>query len=696
MKAFAGIVMVVMGLLPGIALGALVPSDHPLFDSELVHEIRLTFDDPDFWNTLESNYASETYLTAEFEWEGYEFATVGVRFKGGSSYTSNPTMKKSFKIDFDVFEDDQNISGIYKINLNCNFNDPSFIREASAYEIAAGAGIPCPRTSFAALYINDTYWGLYTMVEQFDKHFIDERFGEGEDGNLWKGDDHGSLEFLGWDESSYYGNYELKTNESTNDWSSLVELCYYLNNTPVSQLPDTLSSVMDVSTALTLMAVDNLVVNLDSYTGRCVNYYLYCADRDDRFVFGEWDMNESWGIYNSWGYSINNLSSLDAYWTNPNSGEGRGLADALWSIDAYKDVYEGKFLRILATDANPSILIPRMEEKRDLIRDWVYLEEAPRSLFNSSQFDSAMDTNVPIGPGRYAPALGTFVEDRYDYLTSQLGTWDPVEDLILNELMAGNDTTIADSYGEYDDWLEITNTGTAPISLSGYFLTDDMAFPEKFAFPDTLIQPGEYMIIWADKDSEQGPLHAEFKLDGDGEELYLMQGAVIVDWISYPEIEDDVSWGRWPDLADCWALQAYPTPGAENTDEEPQGVETDPFSSNLGITCCNPIHTESPDVAITGTSGAAVFTVYDMTGRLVATPFEGELSSRQCVNFDTSFLSSGVYILRLVQEGSVVSEMAMVPESECRTPTLMGQSAANAGSAVDKVSAATRADVVFM
>ncbi len=658
MKTVTGVVL--LCLLPGIALGALVPEDHPLFASGEVQEIHLTFSDPDFWNTLESNYASETYLTAEFQWDDYSFASVGVRFKGGSSYTSNPTMKRSFKIDFDTFVDDQNVSGIYKINLNCNFNDPSYVREAAAYEIAWAAGVPCPRTSFAALYINDTYWGLYTMVEQFDKHFIDERFGEGEDGNLWKGDDHGSLEFLGWDESSYYGNYELKTNESTNDWSSLVELCWYLNNTGVSQMPDTLSKVMDVNTALALMAVDNLVVNLDSYAGRCVNYYLYHADRDDRFVFGEWDMNESWGVYNSWGYSISALSSLDLYWTNPSSGEERGLTDALWSVDQYQDIYEGHFLKLLATQANPSVLVPRMEEMRDLIRDWVYMEEAPRRLFTASQFDNAMDTNISIGPGRYVPALGTFVEDRYDYLTSVLGTWDPVEDLILNELMAGNDTTIADPYGEFDDWLELTNTGTSAISLSGWFLTDDIAFPEKFAFPDTLIQPGEYMIVWADDDPSQGSLHAEFKLSGDGEELYLLQGSVIVDWISFPEIEDDVSWGRWPDLGETWAFQAYPTPGAPNTDEEPQGVEIDPSTSYLGIVCANPIREASSTVNITGASGAAMFSVYDMTGRLVATPFQGELSSQQSINFDTSSLSSGVYILRLTQNSNAVTEMVTV------------------------------------
>ena len=658
MRSAAGIVVILFIVMQGVALGALVPSDHPLFADGEVQEIRLTFDDPDYWDILEDNFEDEEYLSAGFDWDEYSFSSVGVRFKGGSSYSGNPTMKNSFKIDFNVFVDDQNISGIYKINLNSNFNDPSFIREAAAYEIASAAGIPCPRASFAALYINDTYWGLYTLVEQYDSEFIEGRFGSGEDGNLWKGDDYGSLEFLGWDESSYYGDYELKTNESANDWSSLVELCYYLNNTPVDQMPDTLSSVMDVNTGLLLLAVDNLIVNLDSYSGRCVNYYLYHADRDGRFVFGEWDMNESWGIFNSWDYTTSSLENLDEYWTNPSSGETRSLADALWSVEEYRNVYEGHFIRLLATDAHPDVLIPRMEEMRDLIRDWVYMEEYPRQLFTSDEFENAMYQEVEIGPQRYAPALGTFVENRYDYLTSVFGTWEPVEDLILNEMMAGNDSTIADGEGEYDDWIEIVNTGTSDISLSGFSLTDDMAFPGQYSFPDTVIEPGEYMIIWADNDTEQGALHTPFKLDGDGEEVYLMQGSVIVDWISYPDIDDDVSWGRWTDLEDYWALQAYPTPGAPNSDQEPeQEEEENPEPGSLGILCSNPLYAGSTEFTLTGGSGTAQLNMYDMSGRLVATPFQGELANQQNITLNTSALASGVYILRLVQEQSVVSEL---------------------------------------
>ncbi|MCD6588564.1 MAG: CotH kinase family protein [Candidatus Fermentibacteraceae bacterium] len=642
-----------------ICNAGLIPEDHPFFQEAAVHEVHIQFDQDDFWDVLEANYASEMYLEAEFWCDDFSLETVGVRFKGGSSYTTNPTLKKSFKIDFDVFVEDQNIEGIYKINLNCNYNDPSFVREAAAYEICRASDIPCPRTSFAALYINDTYWGLYTLVEQFDKHFIEERFGESEDGNLWKGDNHGTLEFAGWNPEDYYGDYELKTNESENDWTELMELTDRLNNTPAAYLTDSLSEVMDVNTALVLLAVDNLTVNLDSYAGRGVNYYLYHMDRDDRFVFGEWDMNESWGCFNSWNYSISELQELPINWTNVSQWEERPLADVLWSVDTWYDVYRGHLLRMMAQEANPDILIPRMEEMRNLIRDWVYLEEYPRSLFSPDQFEEAMDSDIPIGPGRFAPALGIFIENRHEYLVSLLGTWESVDDIILNELMAGNDSTIADENGEYDDWIEIVNTGTDPVDLSSFRLTDDMAFPGKYIFPDTVIQPGGYMLIWADDESEQGSLHAEFKLNGDGEEVYLMQGSVVIDQITFPDLSDDDSWGRWPDLGEGWVIQAYPTPGAPNTGTQP-GEGGWEAGSTLSILCPNPVRYGSAEAILNGISGTAVLSLFDLSGRLVLTPFQGELNGQSTVGLETEQLPAGVYVLRLIQGGLVISQLVTI------------------------------------
>jgi len=129
----------------------------------------------------------------------------------------------------------------------------------------------------------------------------------------------------------------------------------------------------------------------------------------------------------------------------------------------------------------------------------------------------------------------------------------------INELMPGNEGSLRDETGEYDDWIEITNSGPDAVDLSGYYLTDDIAYPFKFAFPDTVIQPDEYFIVWADDDPEQGSMHAEFKLSSSGEGVYLLYSLLLVDETVFPALGEDVSFGRWPDTSGAWDITPLST-----------------------------------------------------------------------------------------------------------------------------------------
>lgn len=382
--------------LTGLARAALEPPTHPCFDGDAVHEFHLTFHQPDWWDQLVENFEGQDdpiYLEAAFDWEEMHLDTIGVRFKGIHSYYGYPGVKKSFKLDIDEFVEGQEIYDLDKLNLNNGFMDPSFVREKCCYELCKAAGLPTERTNYVALYINDTYWGLYTLVEQLDQEFIESRFGPGEEGNLWKGEPHATLEYFGSGEWLYYDFYELKTNEEENDWSALVELVDGLNNTPLAGLPDTLHGLMDVNSALALIAVDNLTVNLDGYVGRCGNYYFYHRDRDSRFVFANWDLNESWGVFDMWGMlSIEQLKHLDPFWVSPLPGENRPLAQRLWEVEVYRDIYLGHMQRLMAGDALPDTLIARMEELRDLIRPSVYADT--NKMFTNQEFEEAMSTDI--------------------------------------------------------------------------------------------------------------------------------------------------------------------------------------------------------------------------------------------------------------------------------------------------------------
>ena len=79
-------------------------------------------------------------------------------------------------------------------------------------------------------------------------------------------------------------------------------------------------------------------------------------------------------------------------------------------------------------------------------------------------------------------------------------------------------------------------------------LSDDADEPDKFTFPaGTTITAGGYLIVWADGDADQDGLHTDFGLSANGESVVLSDvSGALIDQIDYPEQEEDVSYGRFP------------------------------------------------------------------------------------------------------------------------------------------------------
>src|SRR6476620_2804160 len=69
---------------------------------------------------------------------------------------------------------------------------------------------------------------------------------------------------------------------------------------------------------------------------------------------------------------------------------------------------------------------------------------------------------------------------------------------IISEFMASNSSSIQDGFGQHSDWIELANTGDAPINLQGYFLSDSVNNIAKWAFPaSTILNPNHYLIVFA-------------------------------------------------------------------------------------------------------------------------------------------------------------------------------------------------------
>lgn len=205
--------------------------------------------------------------------------------------------------------------------------------------------------------------------------------------------------------------------------------------------------------------------------------------------------------------------------------------------------------------------------------------------------------------------------------------------LFINEFMASNSSTIADEYGEYDDWIEIYNGSDETIWLGDKYLTDNLNNPVKWAFPDILIPAGGYLLIWADGQTAQGPLHTPYKLDKDMEEIGIFNnqasGYAQIDAITYTNQSNNISMGRVTDGAFEWKLFNNPTPGSTNS---LVGLDEQPLS---GLTLW-------PNPVVNGClhlSKSTDFKIYDIAGlRLL------EFNNSNQAN--VSSLKSGIYILR--------------------------------------------------
>ncbi len=141
--------------------------------------------------------------------------------------------------------------------------------------------------------------------------------------------------------------------------------------------------------------------------------------------------------------------------------------------------------------------------------------------------------------------------------------------LRVNEVLARNDTGIEDEFDERNDWVEIHNAGSASVELGGMFLTDDFDQTHKWKLPSRVLAPGEFLIVWADDEPEQGDWHATFRLSTEGESIGLYEtedhGNVRIHGFRFGRMSADVSVGcrRSQDTAPEYLVP--PTPGAGNT-----------------------------------------------------------------------------------------------------------------------------------
>lgn len=274
-----------------------------LFNDTYLHEVRITFGDTMFYDTLTNIFEEHSiiydgdgvipYVSVDVEIDGTIINDVGIRFKGLSSYLVAETLKKPFKLDFNEYISGQTYDGLKKINLHNGAADPSLQREMLSYKMLREMGLSTPRTAYTKLFLNDEYWGVYILVEQIDDTFLKSNFADKE-GNLFKNIKNTNLSWLGNDPSAYQEYFDLKTNETENDWSELINLVDVINNVPDSLFETAIEDILDIPSFLKTLAIDITINNWDAYVLNGRNFYLYYHPIEEKFHWIPWDYNIPW------------------------------------------------------------------------------------------------------------------------------------------------------------------------------------------------------------------------------------------------------------------------------------------------------------------------------------------------------------------------------------------------------------------
>lgn len=319
---------------------------------------------------------------------------VGVRFKGNSSLSStysSGNKKLSLKLDFDQFEDDnpslknQRFYGFKQLNLNNNYNDLALMRDKVAADLFRSFGLAAAHSAFYTVYINDEYYGVYTLLEEVDNTVIKTQFSDGS-GNLYKPEgDASTFKSGSYDTSELY----LKTNTSEPDYSDAQALYDVINSAERTSNPsawqEDLENVFDVDAFLKWLAANAVIQNWDTYGMMTHNYYIY--NYMGRLTWIPWDNNEAFksGTGNRSSIEIDKMGSVSSSWP---------LISYIYGVAEYEAQYKTYLKEFVDEHFVTAQMQALYDEYYNLLKSYAEAEVSGKSFFNNpaSEFSSAVST----------------------------------------------------------------------------------------------------------------------------------------------------------------------------------------------------------------------------------------------------------------------------------------------------------------
>jgi hypothetical protein len=223
-------------------------------------------------------------------------------------------------------------------------------------------------------------------------------------------------------------------------------------------------------------------------------------------------------------------------------------------------------------------------------------------------------------------------------------------EIVINEFSVLNDS-IQDPTGQYSGWIELYNNTSDTITLSGRYLSNDIAIPKKWSFPiGTRITPNGYLIVWANSTVINNSSFCNFNLTGSGGKLLLSNiDLTIIDSVSYGAQQQNISFARIPNGIGGF-INAIPTFKDSNKPlitylQDYQLL----YAYQLKQNYPNPFNPSTTIEYSIPEKSLVRITVYDILGKEVSVILNEIKDAGQYKSlYNAAGLSSGIYICKIV------------------------------------------------
>jgi hypothetical protein len=268
---------------------------------------------------LISTATSERYLPALLSVSGEEVGMVGLRYKASSATLDSCfeagqqiCSKASFKVSFDFSAPTRRFHSVERLNFHSTVGDPSLLHERLNAKLFAEMGVVAPRVSHAEITINGENKGVFAVVEEVDRVFLQEHWKPGGNGNLYKEVWPNDLDPETYDRA-------LESATDGRDHSGMVAFAQELSSAKPQELAGVLNHFADVDYLIRYLAVDRAISNWGGMSAFYCNEVGFECSNHNYYWYQVQGQHRFWLIPSDLGNTLSLHTPLDSLpeWDHP-------------------------------------------------------------------------------------------------------------------------------------------------------------------------------------------------------------------------------------------------------------------------------------------------------------------------------------------------------------------------------------------